>query len=1365
MSAPCPNINHPEWKRIVTHLNGSQFEAYRAYIANDHAIPASMSVSDFKKHIGLVNGPFNSEQQAGINHKLLLYNRENGTSHRIDYTIIGNSGRQSKATLIHNYLPLSIERQTERRNRRRREASQSSVDGEMFQNVQDLDLEPTKPSEGELHAGRNMDKEFLPSSYMPSATKRKKLGPRFQPYIDMKQAEIDHLYTEQNRLTVEIQEEEKKSDPDKGLLMRLRIQREKVRKDIGKNKGHRERSKILKRLKDIEAFAYADIATLEDIMRSEFRTAADLRTARRIIKIWKKAGDFSGDGPHIFYDDKEFENRTKGLKDVTRQFKIWKDKVEEFEPDLREFMKEMIKREKNTKDAFSSAEIDFETPTKDVPWLQHQTLDISQTNNILFQIAHRFVKDANTAGHFELIGRHKKIDELVKKSGLNTFEIFQQNFGNDDNRKTGDLVYWFSYEYNAWKQGIDGDLKRAEKRAMRHKTANRKNAARVSANKKFVKELRENTTFFNPEILFWDENHSTTSVKPSDETIAAHEDELRTLLGDRIYQKYYDLAEQKIKEYKADLEARETMMEAEYSSDPEAVETDLKVWKARNSPYIHAKLMKLGFDKVKHDGLHIFPTSDYVFHLPLREKDGESTGFYDDTYSTIEQDPKLLELHEHLFELFVESTSYLPSERMSFMNENSVPFVEQKTLEAMTGDRGSLAAGFSRFQEMALNSVRMDDLAIETSSDDSNSLQLTMIKDHRQEINDYITLQDTQYRKEHKKAPGPAEDEKWRREIISRLAEKKSFDLPRLAKAYSTMAFVHKHKSSIEVFMRNMEDIIHETNERQENSAGEPLKDKSGNNKRPDTKTKRAIQMYDDFAESVFWGYPSNRPEGKGKKKVTTKEEKQTIIDIEQAIKDLDEVYASKDPKVKISTKEYRRRLKEFNEQIAVIGGVRVVSKFGDHILRYVQFLGMGWNGFAAVANMGFGFMSNAIEASDGRNYSQQDFYKAFALVMNSAVRNATFNMYDGVNGNAKKIRSLMDKYDVLKQSKNELYETGLRSPFKRITGKLKWLNPFAPQARTEYFNQAPVMIAILFKEKVMVNGKEMSLWDAYNEDGEFIEGAEISLDKDLEVKSIIDGLVKMNHGNYDPDSKISGKRKWIGRALFQFRSWAPQGFAERIRTPMDDYQLTNRMTGEDFVTKKGRYRSFANYYQQTKWLGPVGTIADLALNLTRKIFFQSTTFEQRANDNEDDTFTITDAANMRKNLMELIFLLGMMIITAILKATADDDEEKKKRKLLAVNFFINSAARMQTDILFYISPVEFERLTKNAMPMFALVSDTLGLIDSFTTLIFQGAEEDILQGGINRGKSETWSDAQEILPVLAQLKKAPKAAQMIYKK
>ena len=206
----------------------------------------------------------------------------------------------------------------------------------------------------------------------------------------------------------------------------------------------------------------------------------------------------------------------------------------------------------------------------------------------------------------------------------------------------------------------------------------------------------------------------------------------------------------------------------------------------------------------------------------------------------------------------------------------------------------------------------------------------------------------------------------------------------------------------------------------------------------------------------------------------------------------------------------------------------------------------MGWNLFAAFANLGFGFISNIIEGSDGRNYSYNNFWKAQMMVLNSL---------PGVNKltpNGNKVRELMYYFDVLKQSKNELYESSSTRLFKRIGDKLDWINPYAPQSRTEYMNQAPVMIAMMMDQKVKrtVDGKEeeISMWDAFTTDGTLIDGVTIS-DRELtDFKIRVDKLVKMNHGNYDPDSAIRFKRIWFGRAVSQFRTWAYQGFAERFK-------------------------------------------------------------------------------------------------------------------------------------------------------------------------------------------------------------------------
>jgi hypothetical protein len=123
------------------------------------------------------------------------------------------------------------------------------------------------------------------------------------------------------------------------------------------------------------------------------------------------------------------------------------------------------------------------------------------------------------------------------------------------------------------------------------------------------------------------------------------------------------------------------------------------------------------------------------------------------------------------------------------------------------------------------------------------------------------------------------------------------------------------------------------------------------------------------------------------------------------------------------------------------------------------------------------------------------------------------------------------------------------------------------------------------------------------------------------------------------------------------------------------------------------------------------------------------------------------------------------MFITALtlaLKATIDDDDPEKK-KILAMNFTINQMARLSTDILFYTNPIEFERLFRNALPVFSLVVDSAKLIDSAWTLINDGT--DVLQSGPSKGMSRTWRDFKKLVPGPAQAQKLRSASQTIYKK
>ena len=83
---------------------------------------------------------------------------------------------------------------------------------------------------------------------------------------------------------------------------------------------------------------------------------------------------------------------------------------------------------------------------------------------------------------------------------------------------------------------------------------------------------------------------------------------------------------------------------------------------------------------------------------------------------------------------------------------------------------------------------------------------------------------------------------------------------------------------------------------------------------------------------------------------------------------------------------------------------------------------------------------------------------KAYAKTfMNSALRNLTFNKGNGLQNEALKIRGIMDRYDLMAESGKE-YDSLVG---KGITEKLKYLSAFNINARTEYINQAPLMLVV----------------------------------------------------------------------------------------------------------------------------------------------------------------------------------------------------------------------------------------------------------------------------------------------------------------
>ena len=215
-----------------------------------------------------------------------------------------------------------------------------------------------------------------------------------------------------------------------------------------------------------------------------------------------------------------------------------------------------------------------------------------------------------------------------------------------------------------------------------------------------------------------------------------------------------------------------------------------------------------------------------------------------------------------------------------------------------------------------------------------------------------------------------------------------------------------------------------------------------------------------------------------------------------------------------------------------------------------------------------FGATSNLIEGEGNQLYNNNDLGKAYGKVLlNSSVRNATFNKVN--RSEALKIRALMDNFDIMAESGRE---------FKSLVGadyteKMKWLSAFNVNARTEYINQAPLMLVMFDKTKFEYEGKEYSLYEGFDNAGNWNEVKFGKEPEELISKTIlkVKALIQRNHGNYNPMSPMLAKKSALGRLLMQFRTWMVEGYRTRFFDKEARYDEILE------TTVKGRYIS--DYY------------------------------------------------------------------------------------------------------------------------------------------------------------------------------------------
>jgi predicted kinase len=1177
----------------------------------------------------------------------------------------------------------------------------------------------------------------------------------------------------ENKINMEIMRQRQllKNVKDSDEMTKIMAKIEKLKKESDIAEGRVILSKSINSFEDVLEFGNKEIGEIRKLLAKPAVSADDAYYAQRVLDLWIQAGDFStSPQEHIILDEDEFNTSEDVvlpdgtvIPSIRSKFRAIASQAQDLQGRLTE-----VKKAHTT--AFVQQYTDGVLTTEeiykhiaDVNKVGTLTLNLSRHNDPMMQTAFLAIEEANMLAQQEAAEVWQKLDTLtpkfLKKAGGN-FNILKQLTA--DGKETGRVVHRFSTEFFDTRNTLMNNAFRAKDISGKLK----KDPADI---KMYFDWINANTITFDVRALFPDselENKTLPNkfiydnVTFTEEQKAKHIADLKAQLGEKGYHFYLQQAKTKLEKFK---ELRQAVYES-YQMEPGLSEAEKDVlfteWLKESSPYWGIDMNDNPSSRKKEGGGFYAPRGvrDYAIQVPRRSINGVTTKWYDKNFTKIEADDDLLEYHEFLMKTLNQMRYLLPQQKVPMMGVGVLPTIE-KNLMDIFAEKGMMI-GVVPFWDKMKQLQTTTDFATNVYSDVNpatkeieKNLQVKYISDIDSEVREIVKQKKIKHKQETG-VPATLEQIKvFRNEAKDYLSRQKSWDVTKIMKAYTMEVLAHKHKSLIEPQIRLLDQAFKNKKEIVTNKAGGAQKKDGEVLDKQGLANLRSAWEY--FFDSTYYGIGARKVEGVGKKKLYTAQETKEKKELEGLI-----------------AKEDDAESKEFlQKRLDNLGGNKTLSGTGDAVLKYMTLKGLGYNLFSGVSNMGFGLISNLIEASGGQNYSMQNFRRASMLVTNSIGRNLSFNaLFNNPNGNAIKIRTLMDKWDLNTTSTKEMFDMSNKSSLT----KLKRFGPFSIQERSEYVNIAPVMIAIMMEFKAKdPSGKTVTMWDAYEPStGKLKAGYTTEVDE-VKMFQKIKRVVEMNHGDYY--NQLQVKETIAGRALSQFRTWMFEGFATRFESekPLPDYALSYG-SDEPYI-RKGRYRSYTKGQLLTTgaavgtaFLPGIGTavgagigyiggrffgmhtndnaVSDVLFTLkqlARKLMFQKTQF--------GDKFSKTDAANMRKNMTELYIMLTLMGTAMVLKglAGADDDDEDDTIS----NFLINQTIRLRTDISFYSNPLEFEKLTKTALPMAQLVSDVHVLFTDIGNYYGEdSADKSIFESGPFKGDPKWFIHMAQLLPGTSQL-------------
>jgi len=1145
--------------------------------------------------------------------------------------------------------------------------------------------------------------------------KEKKVN-KFQPIID---SQLDRKSFLHKQLSNYRREYKEAKGADRVIAGKKIATTEHKIEDINKKIEDLEK---IDNVEKIYTYAQSDLNDIRQILNNPKITETDLKRSLRVLKLWQRVSSLDRDNPLFSVNELESFGEEDNLtaQNIATSLKNIQVAAESLETKWNNIAEKILgQRIKNT--FGEDAEYDMNRIINDISKSASLLLDIGEIDNIITKAMYTWNKEAthNTNQEINVIFHGiDKVMEHVKKRFSNSQikELFAQRQSNTDSRKTGNTVSRFTQHYFDWNK-----LRRDKHNLTIERTTGEAKKNAIIRNNE---DIKKHSIMLDARKLF------PIDDRFSEDEIAAHKQELINTLGQKGFDFYNERLKKSIEEYNELKEAEESYLNDEYSGDEAAKLMEMQRWEAQNSPY---KAADSFYDNTtsKVGNEYINTRNTYTETVPRRTIDGKDTGFYDDNFSKIENDNDLLALYNYLTDTMHNVNQYLPEDVKGELQSNTLPFIRKSVVQSFM--QGGVFKGLQSINKNWNEALRtgMGGIIEHSSQRDIEGnkirgVQFNGMVGNVNQINDYIAQKTIEHNLKVGKGNTSPEEMlelklEWKKEIQDRLAEEKSFDLEKVIKIYSLAAVSYAHKSKIEDAMSIANTILNDKLEQQLTNAGDEIKNQD---KKVAKKGLANLKASLDYFMANFYGEPKVLQEFAFGEKIYNSEEKIKKEQLEKTKQEnLDNLTKGNIDKLTFIENE-----KVLDEQLNKLGGKKTLSGIGDMINSYIRMKGLGWNFFAPIMNFNVGFFTNMTEAAGGLRFDTGQLLRAYGLVLGDK---------------SGKVARLMEKLDTLKEVQNEAYNTvGIAK------GAMRRLAPFYLTNKAEYLNQSPIMVAMLLNTKVKVDGKEMSLWEAYDNEANLPSNIEFLQDQQGEfgVKNRIDNIIKAIHGNYDKDAPILANKNIMGRSLLVFRKWMINSYYHRLKSE------SGMLNPIDNLSDKGRWNSYGDFFKE---YGAFGGIFSLTTNLIKKMSFGaiSTNFDEKLNE--------VDAANMRKNLTEIMFMVAITSLALLLKGLTADDKDSDA-KYLAM-FYINQLGRMERDIMFYIDPRQFKSILRDPLPIMGVLGNASDIMTRSFTLVTGG--DDIYKNGYRKGQSKTWASTKQALPGASNIDRLKSMTTSIFNK